>query len=225
MRSVTDNTCVRRARRRSTGSLQLWISGLHSYTGLYLLLFIWLFAFTGLLLNHPQWRFAEFWPNRTQSQQVFPIQRPAGGDDLAQARSLMPQLGMAGEVEWTATRSNQDQLEFRVSRPGQTRDVRADFSAGRASVERTDLNEWGVLHILHTFSGVRMADPRNQRDWILTEAWALAMDALAAGLLFMVFSSVYMWYGLRTKRLPGILCLATGAAVCGLFVIGLKLMT
>ncbi len=54
-------------RRLPTDVLAVWNRKLHYYTGLYLLLFLWLFAFTGLLLNHPQWTFAEFWPTRAQS--------------------------------------------------------------------------------------------------------------------------------------------------------------
>ncbi len=156
----------------SATEIELWNRKLHTYVGLYLLFFIWLFFFTGLLLNHPQWSFAEFWPNRKQSRQEYQIQPPSGGNDLTQARALMRQLGMVGEVEWTTTRADQNRFEFRISRPGHVCDVKADFRAGRATVERIDMNEWGVVRILHTFTGVRMADRRNQRDWIFTEVWA-----------------------------------------------------
>ena len=36
-----------------------WNRKLHFYTGLFLIVFLWLFAFTGLLLNHPTWMFHE----------------------------------------------------------------------------------------------------------------------------------------------------------------------
>ena len=45
-------------------TLEAWNRRLHFYLGLYLLFFIWLFALTGLLLNHPKWSFADFWPMR-----------------------------------------------------------------------------------------------------------------------------------------------------------------
>ena len=45
----------------------VWNRRLHYYLGLCLLFFTWLFVFTGLLLNHPRWQFAQFWPNRMQS--------------------------------------------------------------------------------------------------------------------------------------------------------------
>jgi hypothetical protein len=68
--------------------LSFWNRKLHFYIGLYLLLFLWLFAFTGLLLNHPKWTFKEFWPNRRQWTQAQAIETPHGGD-LEKARDLM----------------------------------------------------------------------------------------------------------------------------------------
>jgi hypothetical protein len=42
---------------------------------------LWLFAFTGLLLNHPLWRFAEFWTQRVEASYERSIDSiPAQGD-------------------------------------------------------------------------------------------------------------------------------------------------
>jgi hypothetical protein len=48
------------------------------------------------------------------------------------------------------------------------------------------------------------------------------MDAVAAGLVFMVFSSYIMWYRLKAKRLGGIIALLVGLVSCGAFVAGLS---
>jgi len=45
---------------------------------------------------------------------------------------------------------------------------------------------------------------------------------VAAGVLLMVLSSFYMWWGLHDKRKLGLVALALGTAVCGLFVTGLR---
>ena len=74
--------------------------------------------------------------------------------------------------------------------------------------------------MLHTFTGVPATDARNTRDWTLTTVWALSMDAVAAGLIVMVFSSYLMWYRLKGKRLGGIIALFAGVVSCGLFVVG-----
>ncbi len=103
-------------------------------------------------------------------------------------------------------------------------EIKTDLVQERVKVQRIDVNAWGVMRILHTFTGVRAGDSRNQRDWILTSIWALSMDAVAAGLLVMIFGSYYMWWRLPRKRAWGLVALISGWAVCVLFVVGLRLL-
>jgi len=203
-------------------ALRRWNRRLHYYLGLYLLLFVWLFAFTGLLLNHSQWKFAEFWDSRKETSGERDISTPTAGGDLAQARDLMRQLGIQGEIEWTIARETPTSLQFRASRPGQIIEVKADFARHKATVKRTDLNPWGVMRLLHTFSGVRLDDNRNGRDWVLTSVWVWTMDAVAVGLILMVMSSLFMWYERPQQRRLGIIVLAVGVLSCGLFCAGLR---
>jgi hypothetical protein len=208
--------------RRSVEALARWNRKLHYYLGLYLLFFVWLFSFTGLLLNHSQWKFAEFWDSRRQTSEERDIVPPAPSADLAQARDLMRQLGVRGEIEWTTTRADPNRFDFRASRPGHIYEIKANYARRKAAIQRIDLNAWGVMRILHTFTGVRVDDARNQRDWFLTIAWAWSMDAVAAGLILMVISSYWMWFELPQKRLPGAVALALGCLICGLFCAGLR---
>jgi hypothetical protein len=212
----------RMSTRRLAGAIVAWNRRLHYYIGLYLLLFLWLFLFTGLLLNHPQWTFAEFWANRAQSSSGQPIQHPPPGGDLVQARDIMRQLGIHGEIEWTKTRSDLSRLDFRVSRPGHVFEVNTDLKQNQATVQRIALNAWGVARLLHTFTGVRMSDAVNQRDWSMTTTWALSMDALALGSILMVFSSLYMWWGQPQNRRWGLVAAGLGVLSCGFFVFGLR---
>jgi hypothetical protein len=200
----------------------VWNRRLHYYLGLYLLFFCWLFVFTGLLLNHSRWQFAQFWPNRTQKTAQHQLQVPQGGTEFDRARGLMRQLGIDGEIQWPPTQPPGGRFGFQVGRPGLVIDVEADPASGRTKVQRTELNAWGVMHVLHTFTGVRVADPRNGRDWMLTTVWALSMDAVAAGLIIMVFSSYVMWYQLKPKRGWGIVALLAGLVSCGAFVGSLR---
>ena len=68
---------------------------------------------------------------------------------------------------------------------------------------------------------MRAGDTTNTRDWTLTRVWALSMDAVAAGLIVMVFSSYLMWYRLKAKRRGGAIALFLGVVTCGAFVSGL----
>ena len=225
MLSPVNNAQLEDTSRGVARAFEKWNRKLHFYIGLYLLFFLWLFAFTGLLLNHPKWTFAEFWPTRKQTSFERSITRPRVGSDLSRARDVMAQLGITGEIEWTAAQDDSGRLNFRVSRPGHMFEIKADLAQGRANVQRIDVNAWGVMHILHTFTGVRADDPRNQRDWFLTSLWAFSMDALCAGLLVMVFGSYYMWWRLPMKRAWGLLALTSGWTVCALFVWGLRLLS
>lgn len=205
-----------------TQTIKTWNRKLHYYLGLYFLFFVWLFAFSGLLLNHSSWKFAEFWPNRKETTDERLITLPLPGSDLARANDLMRQLHIHGEVEWTATRNDNRWLDFRVTRPGRIFAVKTDLDLKRARVQRIDLNAWGVMRLLHTFTGVRMNDQNNDRDWFLTFVWAFAMDAVAAGLILMVLSSLIMWLELPTKRRVGAIILALGCLSAGLFCVGLR---
>ena len=111
--------------RHLAAALAVWNRRLHDYVGL---LFLWLFSFTGLLLNHPQWTFAEFWPNRTQSTFAQNIQSPPPGTHLVQALDIMRQLGIHGEIDWTKTRSDLRCLDFRVNRPGNIFEITTDLN-------------------------------------------------------------------------------------------------
>jgi hypothetical protein len=135
----------------------------------------------------------------------------------------MRQLGIAGEIQWPAQQSGP--FGFQVSRPGLIVDVKADLQQSRATVQRTRLNAWGVMHLLHTFTGVSAGDDRNARDWLLTTVWAVSMDAVAVGLIVMVLSSYIMWYRLKAKRVPGTVALLLGFISCGAFVVGLRWLT
>ena len=66
-----------------------WNKKIHIYLGLYMLLFLWLFAISGLFINHHNW---------FQAKYEKPIQLPQGADDQAKAEDLRAQLGLSGEI-------------------------------------------------------------------------------------------------------------------------------
>jgi hypothetical protein len=217
-----DELAGERRTRGAVDTVLVWNRRVHYYLGLFLLFFIWLFAFTGLLLNHPRWQFAQFWPNRIQSTTEHTIAAVTAANDTDRARDVMRQLGVAGELQWPATQPANGPFTFQVNRPGFNVDVKADLQGGRATVQRTQLNAWGVMHILHTFTGAPAADSRNRRDWTLTTLWALSMDAVAGGLIVMVLGSYVMWFRLKAKRVSGMVALALGVISCGAFIGALR---
>ena len=204
------------AKRRP--NLETWNRKIHYYLGLFFLFFLWLFSLTGLLLNHGQWRLAAAANARTETRFERGIEPPAGEDDLARARDVMRQLGLTGEIELPAAAQAQGRFDFSVNRPKDASQVKVDLSTKRASVQHFQNSGWAVFRIFHTFSGSRFNAPGSHRDWILTSAWTLAMDALSAGLVVIVLGSYYMWFRFKRKNLAvGIAVLAAGYACCALF--------
>lgn len=198
-----------------------WHARLHYYTGLYLLFFLWLFAVTGLLLNHGTWGAGAMPRNRAVSKTEHRVTLPAPGQPHAEALALMQALQLEGELQWFGTPPDSSRLVFRVTRPDRQAEVRFDRQAGLAVVEQTANDALGTARALHLFTGVRMNDARNDRDWIVTKIWVLAMDAVAAGLLVLVGGGMVIWWRSGASRRPGLIALGAGVLVCGWFVVGL----
>lgn len=202
-------------------SWKAWNQKIHIYLGLYFLVFLWLFALSGVLLNHG-WQFAEFWSQRKQSSREQNITLPSVATDLLRAQDVMRQLGLAGEIEWMATRPTSERFEFRVQRPGRTVDVRIDTAKQSATVQEIRVNGWGVFRTLHTFTGTRANAPTAQRDWWLTKLWSFSMDALAVGLVLLVLTSGVLAFERRDKWLGAGISVTLGILACGFFVFGLR---
>lgn len=200
-----------------TKGLEVWNRRAHYYLGLYFLFFLWLFSLTGLMLNHQQW-FTDLY-ERKQTSYQSDIEGPAGSTRLARTQDLMRQLNLHGEIDWPAAQPV-GHLDFSVSRPNGSAQVRADINAKQAYVREFENGHFHAFQIFHTFSGSRFTQPASQRDWIMTSAWVFTMDALAAGLVVMVLGSYYMWWRLKKKRTLGIAVLTAGFLSCGAFVTG-----
>jgi hypothetical protein len=108
-----------------------------------------------------------------------------------------------------------------VVKPGHTWQVKADFATRSASVKEIRVDAFGVLDVLHKFSGAKIGDPSRRADWLWTSVWSIAMVALSVGMIVLVITGVYLWYRLPGKRWTGLLALGLGVATCGFFLFGL----
>ncbi len=204
--------------RRFSQLLKVWNTKLHIYFGLFSLWFLWLFAVSGVVLNHPLW-FNEP-PTRSEFEQL--VELPTGKGDLAIAKLLMDQLGISGEIIFMVP--EKDHLTFRVYRPNRRRVVDVDLQSRRVVVRTAVPNSWNVLGALHTATGVRTIwkEPEPERDWAMTQVWSFSIDAVCVGVIFLVLSSLYMWYQLKQKRLLGSVVLGLSTLSCAFFIWGLS---
>src|SRR5262249_197490 len=92
--SQLPSPAIQRDRARLLAFCERWNRKLHFYCGLFFIFFLWLFAFTGLFLNPPNWTFHESWLNRHETKFQLPIVPPAAEftSDLDQAHDLMRQM-------------------------------------------------------------------------------------------------------------------------------------
>jgi len=203
-------------------ALNYWNRKLHIHIGLFLLFFIWLFACSGLLLNHSSWKFASFWEEREQTTTLTRIQLPAPLDSALVIRQVVRQLGIAGEV--SEIKMTLDSVDFRVTVPGYGRNLHVDFRNGLCTQKAFRFNLWGKLRTLHTFNGANKTHPESGPNWWVTTTWVLAMDGIALGLLFLCVSSWVMWYKVRREFGWGALVLGLGLLGAGYFVFLLRMV-
>lgn len=202
-------------------TFNFWNRKLHIHIGLFLLLFIWLFSLSGLLLNHDGWQFAKFWEQRKQNETVTEITFPAQLDSAALLRAVMGKLEISGEV--TNVKYSADALDFRVTSPGKGKELHIDRLNGTVTQKEYKLNIWGKIRTLHTFNGVDKNNIKKEANWLVTSVWKFAMDGIAILLVFLCISSWLMWYKIRKDYRWGVVVLAIGflASFYFVYLIGL----
>ena len=195
---------------------------IHIHLGLFLLLFIWLFAFSGLLLNHGDWKISNFWEKRKETLTVTSIYIPASRDSSTILRNIISQLKIEGEI--TNVKMWPDSLHFQVSRPGQVRNLQVDFVTGLCTQKAMQYNVAGKIRTLHTFNGVNKNNTDLKSNWLITSVWRLSMDGIAIGLLLLCISSWIMWYKIREKYGWGWIVLILGFASALYFTVVLGML-
>lgn len=188
---------------------------LHIHLGLLLLIFIWLFSLTGLILNHGNWKFASFWEEREESIINFTVPDSVLKNPSPQARA-MKFLKISGEVQLQQKTS--EILEFRVQSPGIVNDVHIDLANGSGTKKVLKYNMWGKLRTLHTFNGMNKENPSQSPNWVITNIWRFAMDAIAIGLIIICVSSWMMWYKVRKEYKMGYVILISSFITAGYFI-------
>lgn len=203
-------------------NLTYWNRKLHIHIGLLLLLFIWLFSFSGLLLNHSQWKFASFWDEREEKLTQTPVIIPANLDSVRIINNLMEQLNLKGEV--SEVKMSADSIDFRVSFPGTIRNLHIDFRKAICFQKEIHFNFWGKIRTLHTFNGANKANPNIEPNWVITHIWRFSMDGIAIGLIFLCISSWVMWFKIRKEYAWGSIVLALGFLGAIYFVFLLRML-
>ena len=169
-------------------------------------------------MNHPKWFGHKV--DRQASEQTLTI--PDTEDPVARAKAFQEQLGLSGEIILRNQRKP-EAFVFMVMRPNYRHAINIDLATGVAKINYVTIPTSQILGQMHTFSGVRgmWNEPQQERDWLITRLWSLSMDAVCIGLIILVFSSLYMAFQIKEKRLGIGISLGLGILLCTYFLIGL----
>lgn len=194
---------------------------LHIHLGLFVLLFVWLFSVSGLILNHGEWDFPKFYETRKESKTEFIVPEISLKDNPELISKVTDQLKIAGEVGNVKTKPGS--IDFRVSSPGLVHEIHIDPKSGRGTLKIMEFNFWGKLHTLHMFNGMNKNDPEKSPQWIVAKLWRMMMDMIAVILIILCIGSWIMWFRVRRDYRWGYVVFAMGflASVYYLFLVDL----
>ncbi len=205
-----------------TKEVKYWNRRIHIIIGLFLLLFLWLFSFSGLLMNHRNWSISDFWTKRQETKKIIPVHIPENRESNVVINSVLSQLNVTGEISDIKMWS--DSIRFMVSVPGCVSKIQVNFNKGLCTQEKLKYNWSGKIQTLHTFNGVDKENPDSHPNWAITKMWRLSLDGIAIGIILLCFSSWIMLYRMKKKIIPPWIVLTVGFLFAGYFVFVLKLI-
>lgn len=184
-------------------TVYVWTRDLHLCFGLFVSPFVLLFAVSTLMFNHT-WRPGE--AGETVRGPELPVEIPEGAEGIEQAKAVMRQLGVSGEIQNLFRRK--ERLTVPIMAPGRRATVRVDLARGVATVEAQETGFWDGLLYLHKSPGPHVAAIRG--NWVFTRIWRWMADSVVCLVLFISASGIYMWIVLKAERRVGLVMAGAG---------------
>ena len=189
-------------------SVYRWTRDLHLYVGLFISPFILVFAISTLYLNHG-WRAPSVPESGTPDLQgPVPVQIPEGMGSIDQAKGILRQLNLSGEIEFIRHLPKEERLKIPVMKPGELTEIDVDLRGKTATVTRRSQGLSGALIYLHRMPGPHLAKFRG--NWMPMRFWRVLTDASVYGVLFLSLSGLYLWLVMKAERKTGLVLLAAG---------------
>jgi len=191
-----------------------WNRKVHIYLGLFLLLFIWLFGISGVLLNH-HWEFANSWEKRKVASYDKVIELSSERDKHVLVHEILNKLDLNGNIINLRYSADSANLNFLVVRPGIRYDLQATLEDGRIMVKETMLDQWAALQALHKLRNPTQKELADQYQPVLSFIWGISMDIVSIGLIVICLGGWYMWFQVPKKRFYfGLLSIFAGLILC-----------
>jgi hypothetical protein len=191
-----------------------WNRNIHIYLGLFMLLFIWLFGISGLLLNH-HWEFASSWEKRKVISYEKMIAISSESEKHPLAQEIMDKLDLNGSIVNLRYSTDSVFLNFIVAKPGTRYDIQAGLNDGKILIQETKLDQWEVLRSLHKLRNPTQKEQGERYQPILAFIWSFSMDIVSVSLIVICLGGWYMWLQISGKRFYlGLVSIAGGFIFC-----------
>lgn len=194
--------------------LTKWNRKIHIYLGLFLLLFIWLFGLSGMLLNN-HWGFANSWQKKEVTSYDKTIEISKERNKHILVGEIMDKLDMGGSIYNLRFSSDSSSLGFIASKPGMRYEVQADLVDGKIDIKETKLDEWEVMRSLHKLRNPTPNEQSEQYQPVWAFIWSISMDIVSIGLIIICLGGWYLWLKAERKRVYlGLISITGGFALC-----------
>ncbi|NOY36305.1 MAG: hypothetical protein GXO83_01870 [Chlorobi bacterium] len=191
-----------------------WNQKIHIYLGLCLLFFIWLFGFSGLLLNH-HWDFAKSWEKRKEISYNKTIQINSVREKNILVHEIMNKLNLKGSIYNLRFSDDSVLLNFIISKPGTRYDIQAHLNDGKIMIRKTKLDKWEIMRSLHKIRNPTSKEQGERYQAVPAIIWSLSIDVLSAGLIIICLGGWYLWLQVPGKRFyAGLISFTTGLFLC-----------
>jgi hypothetical protein len=200
-------------------TLHGWMRDMHLYLGLFLCPAILIFAVSTLWLNHPGPSEPAAPTDGNASTPPVTIELSGEVGTLDQARDILSQLQVTGEIDYLHHDAKTERLRIPVLKPGLRTEVEVDLRARTAVVARRQQGLAAALIYLHRMPGPHNASLRG--NWIYMVWWSALADTVVYGLLALTLSGLYLWWRLRPQRKLGWLMLGMGVGSAAVLALAL----
>jgi hypothetical protein len=196
-----------------------WNLKIHIYIGLFLLFFIWLFGFSGLLLNH-HWEFASFWEERNEISYEETIHISEEREQFALVNEIKEKLNLNGSISNISISNDSILLNFIISKPGTRYDIKANLDDGAISISEMKFNGWGIMRALHTVRNPTTKEEGDRYQAIMASIWGVSLDIVSISLIVLCLGGLFAWLQVRGKRFYlGLISVLSGIALCIFFLL------
>jgi hypothetical protein len=188
------------------------VRNLHLYFGLFVSPFIVVFAVSVFFLVHAWVPRPEAAPlTRTVADLTFPanLETARGAEQLTALRTVLDQLGVAGEIGFIRYAPQPRRFSIPVTQPGRETSVELRVAERSASVVSRSTGLADAMVYLHKMPGPHNVSLRGNSPHI--RAWRWLADATVYLLLFVTVSGIYLWAVLKAERAVGLSLVAAGA--------------